>query len=310
LKSKGVKRLEFIFLTHPDIDHFLGMADVITHFTVEDRSIGFFCDSGVNAQQVKAILEEGLGKAEYTRLQKTLDDLDASNAITFYEINDQHEPISPKGFGNEIQLFPIAPSAGMKRRVVRSGIIKYRSNKEAKQEANALSIILILSIKHDNDHFTAALAADAGRDEIESSLEIWEQRAREKDRMLPFDVIKVPHHGSIKSHTERLCTSETPGACKVAAVCGGVLGTPLPDRFVLQDYLNKGWNVVLTARRRALAATDSPASVICRTKAPRADLELTDIELSWNKDHGLRCIPHEAAIDDSELNLYETAKSL
>jgi beta-lactamase superfamily II metal-dependent hydrolase len=56
LDDLGVTRLDYVFQTHPDVDHFLGMADVLKHFSNSGRSIGTWCDGGVNSQRVRALL--------------------------------------------------------------------------------------------------------------------------------------------------------------------------------------------------------------------------------------------------------------
>ena len=46
LVALGVKRLDSVFLTHPDQDHLLGMAEVIQHFVDEQEGVGFFRTGG------------------------------------------------------------------------------------------------------------------------------------------------------------------------------------------------------------------------------------------------------------------------
>jgi len=41
LDNRGIRRFEYVFQTHPDFDHFLGMADLLRHFTRDGRSIGY-----------------------------------------------------------------------------------------------------------------------------------------------------------------------------------------------------------------------------------------------------------------------------
>src|SRR5438067_13331787 len=43
-----IRRLDFIFQTHPDYDHYHGMIDVIQHFTTGGRSVGWYLDTGLN----------------------------------------------------------------------------------------------------------------------------------------------------------------------------------------------------------------------------------------------------------------------
>src|SRR4051794_16708149 len=44
----GIKKLDLVCLTHAHRDHFHGMLQVVEHFTKPGKSIGYYCDSGVD----------------------------------------------------------------------------------------------------------------------------------------------------------------------------------------------------------------------------------------------------------------------
>lgn len=104
VQARDIRRLEFIVLTHPDIDHFLGMTDVLKYFTSDGRSVGYWCDSGANSQQVRARLPDPAAGRRYAELQEMLDDLDKRNLVRFYQVDRNHVEIGPAGLAGHVDL--------------------------------------------------------------------------------------------------------------------------------------------------------------------------------------------------------------
>ena len=101
VRTKKINRLEFIFQTHPDFDHFCGMVEVLNHFTRNGRSVGYWCDGGLDAHQVRDLIwSEELSEREYTRLHDRLDELSDDGLIQTVSVNDWTRSISPSGYAN------------------------------------------------------------------------------------------------------------------------------------------------------------------------------------------------------------------
>jgi len=304
VKSHDIQRLECVFLTHPHHDHFLGMAEVLEYFSQERRSVGTFCDGGPDAQQVQDLLGLGPGSSSYARLQEVLDKLDVTDSIKFLSIDENHYPVFPEGFEDRVELIPIAPDPTARRRLVRNSIQTLRDNSNAKLEANALSIVLVLSVQDADNEWNAILAADAGESELNTALSVWEKRAKERKRSPALDLVKVPHHGSIHSHSNALCKASRRAEKPRLAVISAGTRPGLPHRTVLENYLDAGWTVLITTKRVGPVRGNSPLDLANRKGPPPADPDLKDIKISWNSRDGMNWEPTEATIQRSELSLY------
>jgi len=303
----GIERLDYVFQTHPDYDHFFGMTHVLDYFTRDGRSLGYWCDGGLNGQRVQSLLwPDSISQKHYARLQRRLDDLDEHDLIRFVELNDRVEPTSAEGHDGRADLFPIGPSARTKRRILRGDLQRLEGDPRARLEANALSVVLVLAVSENDEHWNILLAADAGADELVGALESWEQRAQTIAGSERFDAIKVPHHGSLASHTERLCRAKRADREIRFAVVSAGTRAKLPDRHVLCDYLTEGWTVMLTTRRHAPRRHDRPF-----TLAQRRELNWLgtthDLTLAWRSGKGLSATPPDAVVGLEDLDIYETA---
>jgi len=176
--------------------------------------------------------------------------------------------------------------------------------------ANPLSLVVVLSVALEGKTFSALLGADTEASCLEKALNSWRQQCSAKSLQQDFNVIKVPHHGSKKSHLPRICTTRHQDGLNVAAISVGATRPVLPDRLVLADYLQAGWQVMATTTKGGRTSPTHPMMLISRSKAvpakgPRSHL----IHLAWTPTSGLSAEPDEAIIGPNELPLYETAKS-
>ena len=248
LEQRNITRLEYIFQTHPDIDHFLGMVDILQYFSSDGRSVGYWCDSGPSSQQVREGLDPQSSR-RYDQLQKVLDALYGQGKIKFRQVDQNGCLIGPRGLEGRVDLIPIAPDPSEIREEVRKGVKRIASNPEASLEANALSVILVLCVQDNGRHFHLLLGADPESKTLETALEVWTERASISNRPHTLDAVKVPHHGSHHSHYRDLCQMGGNGqGGKVAVVSAGTRRL-LPERGVLADYLNNQWTLLITTKR-------------------------------------------------------------
>lgn len=304
LQRHNVNRLEYIVLTHPDIDHFLGMVDVLRHFTSSGRTVGVWCDSGPNSQQVRQFMSPSAGR-RYDELQQLLDELDEKNLIVFHRVDKNGCEIGPSGFEGRADLIPIAPDPGDFRRTFRKDVERLHDNPAASLAANPLSVVLVLCLNDNGENFHLLLGADPEADGLDAALTVWERRAAARGRPQTLDAIKVPHHGSAHSHCPRVCQIGGNGkGGKVAVVSAGTRHF-LPERGVLADYLAQNWTLLITTTRSVrrprarfayLASKSAPATFATGTH---------DIQLSWSADDGIRWSPPEAQVISADLASYQ-----
>ena len=82
LADHRINRLDYIFQTHPDTDHFHGMVEVLDYFTSNDRTVGWWCDGGLNSRDVRDFIwPDDLSRRQYARLQHRLDELDDRGGV-------------------------------------------------------------------------------------------------------------------------------------------------------------------------------------------------------------------------------------
>jgi len=307
LKRRSVKRLEYVVLTHPDIDHFLGMVDVLRYFTSDGRSVGRWCDSGPNSQMVRELLIDSPSRRRYDDLLHLLEELDEQGRIGFHPVDHNGCEIGPVGFENRVDLVPIAPHPGEFRRIFRSDVSKLQSNPQVALAANPLSVVLVLCVHENGQRFQLLLGADPAGGGLATALAVWEKRATAKGRPRTLDAVKVPHHGSPRSHCSQLCLMGGSGkGGKVAVVSAGIRPL-LPERLVLTDYLNNKWTLLITTTRGvhkprtrfAYLASKNPSSFATGAH---------DIQLSWSAKEGLRWKPSESQVTEADLLSYHSSK--
>jgi len=306
--ENGITRLEWIFQTHPDLDHFFGMTEVLDYFTREDRAIGYWCDSGLSVAQIKDIIKWGtMSESFYGKLQHRLDELGEKELIQFVELNDRVEQISPEGFTGKIDLQPIGPSAWLKRRSAHKDLARFRENPNARPEANDISVVLLLLIRDGNKACNMLLPGDAGSDVLADALGVWHERTGIVSTSSGFDVIKVPHHGSKASHSSELCKADSNAPRKrIAAISAGTRDA-LPDREVLREYMSEGWTVMATTTRPRTDRMDSPLLLANRNRRTGGSVKEHIVTISWSPSHGLTFQPPEATILEVDLPMYKTA---
>ena len=311
VESLGISRLEYIFQTHPDYDHFFGMTKVLEHFTRDGRSVGYWCDGGLYAQSIQSLIwPDAVSKKHYTKLQADLDQLDDDGRIQFIELNDRVEVTSCEGYESIVDLMPLGPSARTKRRVTREDLKKLQENPAAKMEANRLSVILALLIDHKNEEWNFLLPGDAGAEEIDGALDAWSKRSAMEKADLHLDVIKVPHHGSLASHNEALPTMTRNDRAERFAVISAGTRPKLPDRTVIEEFLRHSWCVMSTTRQQAETPQPSrPMTLASRQPIEASSILTHDIEISWHSETRLNAKPEAAILSREDTSLYETASA-
>ena len=309
IEKKKVKTSDFIFQTHPHRDHYHGMQAVIEHFLRRGQKIKCYIDTGLNAERARALLQGEPGApTEYGDLQDRLAEWrDAGYLVEWGELAARVLSVVPDGYEDQIEFVPIGPDPGEKRRIMEIDLRRLGINPKTRPEANELSLVIVLAVKMIDRTLNVLLSADAGLDSLVWALDYWRQRARRMGRDAELDAIKIPHHGSIKSHVPDLCLMKRPGTRgETAAVSAGIRRV-LPDREVLRDYLANGWNVMATTKKGGSSETSLPMMLADRGAPDEGDRVRHTIRLSWSPASGLSAEPAAAKVIMGDLTQYETA---
>ena len=287
-----VRRLDYVVLTHPDFDHYRGMADVLDYFSAEGRTLGYFCGSGHNVKHVMQ-LQEACGVAEddvteYVRLVQTIKRLCDEGKLTLHLLSDQVPEVREAGItdldGMKFGLFVVAPVWN----VLSSATDQYFLDGSVTVEINELSAVLIARLAVDEAVSSFLLAGDAEGECLSQALSIWKKHKDNAEKNLSFDVVKVPHHGSVNGHDKSLCEKIARADVSVAAIsCGSAYG--LPDRQVLTDYLEEKWQVLCTHTRH-------PTTMLPANDAGAHPTALQGLHRRTGNPSGITFIGHDLTI--------------
>jgi beta-lactamase superfamily II metal-dependent hydrolase len=306
LDEHKINRLDYIVLTHPDIDHFFGMVDVLNYFTESGsgRSLGAWCYSGESAQDVKTFLTPD-SESEYRKLIQRIAELSRENKIRPHRIDENSRAVivGPESLKDQVELIPIAPDPAILHQLFGQGVSKLAKKSVNHLEANPLSIVLVLSIRQGKKSFHFLFGGDAEADGIRQALEIWRDRANEKSAPPQFDGIKIPHHGSIHSHFPDLCKfGSTSTSEKIAIVSAGTR-SKLPERTVLNDYLSNDWKVLITTKRKRNRR--KRVLTLAGKDPPTFSVSSHNILIQWTSTAGLTWEPVGSQITSSDLRHYD-----
>jgi beta-lactamase superfamily II metal-dependent hydrolase len=311
----GISRLDYVFQTHPDRDHFLGMAEVLGYFTRDGRSVGHFADGGQDCQQaVKTKLAGHTGERAYDRLQDALDDLEAKGLLEFFEVTADTRTVSPRGFKGRVDLIPLAPRATRKRALQRNGVARIAADPNTKPTTNELSIVLGLTVRDADRTLNVLLAADTDAAGVQSALELWRTRLdsdyshERPTRTTGFQVVKVPHHGSAESHAPEL-TKEFDRAVRHRVACVSC-GTrrALPSREVLKAFHDEDWAVLVTTKRlpNSGGGRHDRALFLASASSPKQmPTTRNTLRIRWSSQRGLRWGPKVQTVLGEELVAYD-----
>jgi beta-lactamase superfamily II metal-dependent hydrolase len=265
LDKNTIKSFDFVIQTHPDRDHYHGMKAVIEHILGRGERIGYYIDSGLSASRVRRLLQDPASAKEYQALQDSLEEWDRSGHLKWHELAARYRAMIPEGFRVQIEVVPIGPDPDEKSRLMTSDLRKIASRPDARLIANQISLVVVLLVKIGGRGLGVFLGADACTENIEWALDYWQEHAEENGLAPKFDAIKIPHHGSIKSHSPRLPKMKKSGSqTGVAVVSAGMRRAP-PDREVLRQFLQEGWDVMSTTTRSKPPAPNLPMTFRSRS---------------------------------------------
>ena len=240
-------------------------------------------------------------------LQESLAKWEKAGRLKWCELAARYIPFSPRGFAGQIEFVPIGPDPDERRRLMASDLRKLSNRADARLVANEISLVVVLRAQIGGRNLGVLLGADASTEGLEWALDYWRQHTGGYGLPPEFDVIKVPHHGSIRSHTRGLCLMKRAGSSTNTAAVSAGTRSCLPDREVLRDYLQEGWDVMATTMRGRKPRRSLPMTLAHRGRPDEDEVDRFSLHISWSPSAGLRAEPAEAKIGLDDLVHYESA---
>lgn len=296
LAARNIDSFDLVVLTHPDEDHFTGMARVVREYSRDDGTTRFI-DGGMNDKELLAYFKNRVGEKGLRKLFDTIDELSLDGSLRWEYVGRNYCPIVPRGLEDSVQFVPIGPDHVRQRRAARGAMERLAAGKKVYSKPNDYSVVLVLRLSHEKQTRNLLLAGDAEQAGLRDALDFWEERSRTEGAATEFAVVKIPHHGSATSGSPRLCLlrDKTVGEA-VAAVSAGFRFGPIPDSEVLRSYLESGWTVLATSTRH----TSQPGqrSFAFEVAGRKVDLvvEEHDIEITMQCPGETRWHPPESRI--------------
>ncbi|MCX7049895.1 MAG: hypothetical protein NTX50_30985 [Candidatus Sumerlaeota bacterium] len=304
VQKLGITRLDILCLTHPHKDHYHGMLDVINYFKSDGRTIGCYCDCGVDPKQIVYLLKKANEDIphieEYGLIQIRIDELTSSGMgyVRIDENTDLSNYIEDKGLS--FRITPLGPDPAIPRRFERETI----SVGEIHNDINRLSVILLFEIRATSGkRLRVLLTGDTDSDGLTRSCRIMDKKLQEST----IHGMKGPHHGSHTAFSPDVCKARSGNATDVVVFSVGTKFEALPDRNVIEKYLQKGWTVLLTNKRIQRTSRSIPLTLAGRSPEIRPRHLRNDIKLIIDSDGGFSFEPDAARVLSEEISLYQAS---
>lgn len=248
-ENKKIDHFAIIILSHPHFDHFRGMSDLLRHFSVNGK-VTYFLDGGMCATEVVAYYH--VGQRSLRRLHDAVKDLSKQGKVKYRPIGTDIWPASLAACPDVFSFVPLAPDQQEQREEVRDALMALPAGGTFKADANDSSVVVAIRVGRGGGAQCALLTADA-EDGLDLALKNWVDYCSTKEWDCSFSMLKIPHHGSSSSQSKRLPEMRRQdGKATYAAVSSSLEPkySGIPDRRVLERYLEAGWTVLSTAPRR------------------------------------------------------------
>jgi beta-lactamase superfamily II metal-dependent hydrolase len=298
-----IKTLDYVVLTHPDSDHYTGMADVLEHFSTAPHNVRFYCDAGASHQHVIKLLQARRRPRdevnEYVRLIKTILRLQNDGKIERQWLNNQTATIRISGRRQGLSLVVVGPvvsaiAGAQDRALLDLGKLP---------DINELSVVLVAQIVTRLISCRMFLPGDMEGDGMSQALARWDTHPDNIGPISTFDVIKAPHHGSVNGHDLQLANRIPNNGRGVLSISCGT-SYDLPSRKVIADYLDRGWDVYCTMPR---VAQSKPINALqgMHTRGRNSESPASyDLTVSAIPFLGLRAQPIAAKVEQRQLAAY------
>jgi hypothetical protein len=310
----NINSLYVVVVTHYHIDHYCGMDRIIEYFCSPGRSIGNLCLPLLEVATMAKILRFYLLESEvqdFERCVKAISRHQGRGIQKLWYVTEHTRSISVGSESLEARLTPIAPNELVSFRKMLPNLKRMAEGPPGyipRMDLNELSLVYALEVKEKTAeaHGTSILlSGDLTASQWPDAMLAWNERARESGAQRCFSLIKVPHHGSYRSHSDKILEHVPATGNSFAVVSVGAEYRVLPDRSVLRAYMAAGCQVACTCRK-ALAGGSRAVDVLCRNKGA-VHAARHDLAVEWLAGAQLRVFPSDAFVEPLDLPLYATA---
>ena len=201
LLSNGISEIDYLFVTHPDIDHISGVKELLSDELKE-----------VNVKhQFVSVEDADSDKPEFVHIISKGDRIE-NGSITIECLSPENKGVSvPTGEGGNS-----VSGSGGGTSVQGSGADK------SPESLNDMSLVLKVVYENDRNHFSMLYTGD-----ISSSVEqALINDSQIKDKLKDIDYLSVPHHGSKYSSSEQFINTVNPKVSVISAGKNNSYGHP------------------------------------------------------------------------------------
>ena len=303
--SLGIRRLEYIVLTHPDSDHYKGMRQVLERYASNGRAIGYFCAPGGSPTHVMKLLESrGLSDddvEEYAALFRTVNDLRNRRLLKRHALNDQVATIRITGKRKGFSIVAVGPDYDRLASAEDAALAKISHQP---MNANDCSVVLVAQYVSRFASHRFFLRGDMVGAGLTQALARWDGHSDNIEKVRTFDLVKAAHHGSKNGHDLAVAARIARKGSSVVVVSCGTLYN-LPSRNVLADYLANGWKVFCTSPRTTQGKPRSALQATSRGASATFNPLVYDICVTAGRFGGLSATPAAAQIQVHQLAFYK-----
>ena len=201
LLSNGISEIDYLYVTHPDIDHISGVKELLSDESKE-----------VNVKhQFVSVEDVDSDNPEFVHIISKGDRIE-NGSITIECISPENKGVSVPGSegGNSVS------GSGGDTSVQGSGADK------SSESLNDMSIVLKVMYENDKNHFSMLYTGDISS-EVEQALI---NDPQINDKLKNIDYLSVPHHGSKYSSCEQFISIVNPKVSVISAGKNNSYGHP------------------------------------------------------------------------------------
>ena len=218
LLSNGISEIDYLFVTHPDIDHISGVKELLSdelkevnvkhQFVSVEDGIEIIMGSKEKTGDGHSLSprndeKTGFEKADFVHIISKGDRIE-NGSITIECLSPENKGVSvPTGEGGNL-----VSRSGGGTSVQGSGADK------SSESLNDMSIVLKVVYENDKNHFSMLYTGDISS-EVEQALI---NDSQIKNKLKDIDYLSVPHHGSKYSSSEQFINTVNP---KVSVISSG-----------------------------------------------------------------------------------------
>ena len=277
LKAKNVNHLKAVILSHPDIDHYSGMYQLINYYCNDARSIGDIIIPTLEYRYYEPLTSKRK-EFELNKLYSLINNLVKSSRVTLRTASYNTIILEQDGI-KIIALSPLGKHLEQYTTQVRRRKVQISKNESPSTvNANLISMILLVNINSSN----SLLCSDATKIMIEGSLNKWIGENKVERMKLKFNFIKVSHHGSKYNHSELLLTKYSSRDISNAAIS---CGAEWPHEEVINSLKNNAINTYVTNK----------SGCLCNNR----QLKTSEDNLPLKVKEGLASLTLDETIDES-----------